>query len=166
MTPDQLLNERLINERATKDEGNSAQRLSTSGGVVRVSNFPDMFGDVVDFHRKFDIQYDGSPRELPKDLLIFRIKRLNEEHVEYLDAVDMGDHEKQLDALVDIVYIALGTAHLHGWDFNEAWRRVHAANMAKERASATNPGKYGIQGCKHDIVKPAGWVPPKLHDLV
>ena len=121
------------------------------------------FQDVVQFHCKFGIQYQGPPRALPEDLFKFRIKRLADEHCEYLDAVAAGIHKDQLDALVDLVYIALGNAHLHGWDFDEAWKRVHATNMSKERVSVRNPGKYGHFT---DIVKPAGWSTPQLDDLV
>ena len=71
-----------------------------------------------------------------------------------------------LDGYVDLIYIILGTCHLHGWDFNEAWRRVHAANMKKELTSPTNPGKYGAVGDKVDIVKPVGWVASSMQDLV
>ena len=133
-----------------------------------------MFEDVIDFHRKFGINYDGPPRSLPDSLTEFRMLRLAEEHTEYLDSITehyTATHpfdkkvalEHQLDALVDLVYIALGTAHSHGWDFNEAWRRVHAANMAKVRASEIHPGKYGDPS---DIAKPPGWKPPTLSDLV
>lgn len=121
------------------------------------------FQDVVDFHRKFEIDYGGLPRKLPDKVKAFRDSRLDEEITEYWDACTTKDAEKQLDGLVDIVYIILGTCHLHGWNFDEAWRRVHEANMRKEKASAENPGKYEH---KHDIVKPKGWVPPILRDLV
>lgn len=71
--------------------------------------------------------------------------------------------EQQLDALVDLVYVALGTAALQGFDFEEAWRRVHASNMLKTRHSSTNPGK---RNSRYDVVKPAGWIRPNLKDLV
>jgi predicted HAD superfamily Cof-like phosphohydrolase len=71
--------------------------------------------------------------------------------------------EQQLDALVDLVYVALGTAVIQGFDFEEAWRRVHAANMLKTKYSKTNPGK---RNSRYDVVKPVGWVRPDLSDLV
>jgi predicted HAD superfamily Cof-like phosphohydrolase len=127
---------------------------------------PNLFQDVIDFHRKFSIQYDGPPRNLAEvdpDLAEFRESRLYDEFLEIKDAIIGDDMEAYLDGLVDLIYIALGTAHLCGWDFNEAWRRVHAKNMAKMRAESAEASQY-----KHncDIVKPPGWTPPDLSDLV
>jgi len=124
---------------------------------------PDMVRDIADFHDKFNIGYHGPPRALPLAIRPFREQRLNEELSEYNEACLKCDYEKELDGLVDLIYIALGTAHCHGWDFYEAWRRVHAANMAKVMSSPNNPGKYG---CSQDIVKPVGWRAPDLSDLV
>jgi len=127
---------------------------------------PNVFQDVVDFHKKYGIQYDGPPRRLPKDVEVFRDARLVEELEEIQDAYVHQDMTGVLDGFVDLIYIALGTLHLHGYDFNEAWKRVQQANMSKERASNKNPGKYQKLGCNQDIVKPLGWVAPDLKDLV
>lgn len=140
---------------------------------------PDFMADIVAFHEKFQVNYSGFPRQLPTDLLDFRVKFLKEELTEYTDdsnalaahlITDKTDvanttHllEKQLDALVDLVYVALGTAYLQGFDFNEAWRRVHEANMKKVRAGSAADSK---RGSTHDVVKPAGWEPPSHTDLV
>jgi predicted HAD superfamily Cof-like phosphohydrolase len=135
-------------------------------GAKIQANVPDVFGNVVDFHKKFGIQYDGPPRGRDGDLFLFRDLRFHEEIKEIRDAVDAAQAAEELDGYVDLVYIILGTCHLRGWDFNEAWRRVHTANMQKELASAKNPGKYGQLGDKVDIVKPEGWTAPSMQDLV
>lgn len=132
-------------------------------GVKVAANVPNLYQDVIDFHKKFGIQYDGPPRQLPEQLDTFRRMRFHEEVKEIRDAQDANQLAELLDGYVDLIYIVLGTCHLHGWDFNEAWRRVHAANMKKELTSPTNPGKYGS---KTDIVKPADWVAPTMQDLV
>ena len=122
-----------------------------------------MAQDVVDFHVKFGINYDGICRMMPEELDKFRMGRKREELTEYREA---KTREEKLDALVDLIYICLGDVHLHGVtpaQFAEAWRRVHAANMSKARATTDNPGKYGSPD---DIIKPAGWVAPDLTDLV
>lgn len=140
---------------------------------------PDFMADIVAFHEKFEVHYSGPPRQLPPDLLEFRLKFLKEEFLEYSDDANaleghlLSDHddvantthllEKQLDALVDLVYVALGTAHLQGFDFNEAWRRVHEANMKKIRTARAEDSK---RGSTHDVIKPAGWEPPSHTDLV
>jgi len=112
--------------------------------------------DIVDFHQQFGLKYDGPPRALPGELSRFRTNFLFEELAEYSEAETL---EKKLDALVDLVYVALGTAHLHGFDFDAAWDRVHRANMQKIRGPSVRSGEY-------DVIKPAGWVAPDLRDLV
>jgi predicted HAD superfamily Cof-like phosphohydrolase len=121
------------------------------------------YQDIIAFHVKFDIAYTGEPRFLPPDLQEFRLKFLSEELTEYEEALADGELADALDALVDLVYVALGTAHLHGFDFNEAWRRVHAANMGKIRAPSADASK---RGSVFDVIKPEGWVPPDHTDLV
>jgi len=64
-----------------------------------------------DFHTKFGLQYIDGPRELTGDMLDLRIKRLAEEGQELLDAKTVHD---RADALVDILYIAIGTLYLIG----------------------------------------------------
>lgn len=143
-----------------------------------------LFTDIQDFHKKFDLVYDGNARHLPPDLIEFRRRFLGEELDEYNESSDLttveleaGDKDSeqhreavtgylsdQLDALVDLVYVALGTAYLQGFDFDEAWRRVHAANMAKKKAEPD--GSDSKRGSPHDVVKPEGWVAPDLTDLV
>lgn len=72
-----------------------------------------------EFHTKFDLAYNGQPRLLPDSgdsncLQTLRLNRLNEELMEYLSA---RTREDQLDALVDLAYIAYGTAELHGLNY-------------------------------------------------
>lgn len=130
-----------------------------------------MWCDICDFHHKFKLNYDGPPRVLPLELGDFRAKFLQEELDEYNKAraeiVAHGDSLERradmLDALVDLVYVALGTAYLHGFNFAEAWRRVQRANMAKIRAERADQSK---RGSTFDVVKPEGWKPPNHMDLV
>lgn len=146
---------------------------------------PDLYGDVEAFHHQFGLEIDitDGPRDLEPELEIFRQKFMEEELREYLDADAEMDglrehplanpeelesalaalRAKKLDALVDLIYVAIGTAYLHGWDFNEAWRRVQAANMAKIRAERQEEGK---RDATYDVVKPPGWTAPDHSDLV
>lgn len=128
--------------------------------------------DIAEFHVKYGLEYGDEPRDLPHELEVFRIKFMAEELGEYVKAHHADadtDEEKRkrradkLDALVDLVYVALGTAYLHGFDFDEAWRRVHEANMKKVRVERAEDSK---RGSTFDVVKPAGWEPPNLEDLV
>lgn len=131
--------------------------------ILSLDMIPAHFADVEEFHEHFDIEYYGPTRRLPNDLQEFRFARLQEELNEYYDAANAVD---MLDALIDLVYIVYGTAHLHGITaeaWNEAWRRVHEANMKKERVKNASESKHLHQA---DIKKPEGWQPPYLEDLV
>ncbi len=130
----------------------------------------DIQRDVLEFHKKFCLRYPGRPRQLPPEVAVFRKKFMEEELQEYKDAVncrerggERGDLEGQLDALVDLIYVAAGTAHLHGFNLKEAWRRVHEANMKKVRADDKGQSK---RDSAMDVIKPEGWVAPDLSDLV
>lgn len=158
----------------------NAPRAVLAEEIARQST-PDMLADIVAFHSRFSLTYGGPPRHLEGELGEFREKFLDEELIEYRsargaleallrikdDPTRAADHalylEKQLDGLVDLVYVALGTAYLQGFDFAEAWRRVHAANMAKVRALRESDSK---RGSTFDVVKPPGWKAPDLSDLV
>ena len=123
----------------------------------------DFWKDIKDFHEKFGLKYEGKPRTLPNELRVFRIDFMDEEISEYAMASAQKDLHDQLDALVDLVYVALGTATLHGFNFPEAWRRVHEANMKKVRATDIKDSK---RRSIYDVIKPLGWEPPDLSDLV
>ena len=115
------------------------------------------------FHEKFEVGYDGPPRALESKEMIFRLTAMNEELVEYMVAVQKDDLEGQFDALIDLIYFAMGTAYLQGFDFNEGMSRVQEANMAKVLAGSAEDSKRGF---KRDVVKPEGWTAPDLGDLV
>jgi predicted HAD superfamily Cof-like phosphohydrolase len=93
----------------------------------------------------------------------YRIEFMQEEWSEYVDGDAVDNLHDMFDALIDLVYVALGTAYLHGFDFDEGWARVHAANMKKVRAETDEQSK---RGTSYDVVKPDGWEPPDLSDLV
>lgn len=148
----------------------------------------DPVRDVKEFHEKMGIEYSGKPRMLDFELLQFRLKFMREEIAEYEKHSDAALHEldkhppgkvhdefafdnahfvhemsESLDALVDLMYVTLGTAYLQGYDIKTAWARVHAANMAKQRAATADSAGSKF---KLKVVKPKGWEPPKHDDLV
>jgi NTP pyrophosphatase (non-canonical NTP hydrolase) len=121
----------------------------------------DMLGLVEEFQEKFGLIYRGPPRDIePYELSASRIDHMDEELREYMRAWQDHDLEKMLDALVDLTYVVLGTALMHGFNMREAFRRVHLANMKKVRAEPEK-GRH-----PWDVVKPDGWEPPDLRDLV
>lgn len=122
--------------------------------------FFDPVRDIEEFHRKFGLDYNHLPRELPLDLKDFRTQFMQEELDEYSNGSNL---ETKMDSLIDLVYVTLGTSYLHGFLFREGWNRVHHANMKKVRAQSVDQSK---RGSTFDIVKPEGWGPPYLTDLL
>jgi predicted HAD superfamily Cof-like phosphohydrolase len=118
--------------------------------------------DVREFHEKFNLPHDrdGSlPRLLDNDTFEYRRRFLIEELTEMCDAHDEGNLAEFADALVDLIYIACGTAHLAGINLDAHFAEVQRTNMQKERAtSAADPRSK--RGHALDVVKPAGWVGP------
>lgn len=132
--------------------------------MMETQNVRDLyFDDIKNFHEKFHRSYDGGPRKLDPAMQEFRTRFLKEELDEYKEAVRFGDLEKQFDALIDLVYVAVGTAYLSGFPFRKGWHRVHTANMAKVEATSAEQSTRGYAG---DIIKPKGWKPPYLTDLI
>jgi predicted HAD superfamily Cof-like phosphohydrolase len=76
----------------------------------------------------------------------------------------LRDFHGQLDALVDLSYVLHGTALFHGFNrFDQAFDTVHAANMAKERATRPEQSK---RGTTFDVIKPKGWKAPVLDEFL
>lgn len=144
----------------------------------------DPMRDIAEFHVKFGLEYSGKPRAIAHDLEQFRHAFLVEEVEEwannqqlardeasvapkYRSQETIAKHlEEAFDALIDLMYVTLGTAYLHGFApmFKEGWRRVHAANMAKVRAERLEDSRRG--SIKYDVIKPPGWKPPDHLDLI
>jgi predicted HAD superfamily Cof-like phosphohydrolase len=120
------------------------------------------FADVGIFHKRFGLPTyaDGrKPQLLDHDTLRYRTNFMQEELDEFVKATADKSLADAADALADLVYVALGTAHLMGVPFEEIWTEVQRANMTKVRAvSADDP----LSKRKHhlDVVKPADFVPP------
>lgn len=147
--------------------------------MQRVADFLTSFtADIGDFHQRFGIDYIGPPRYLPEDMHDFRLKFMAEELCEYAGVPssvkrqiqdllhtfkgDTSLHD-QFDGLIDLVYVALGTAHLHGFPFSDGWSMVHQANMKKVRVLRAEDS---TRSSSYDVIKPPGFVPPDLSFLL
>lgn len=120
------------------------------------------FEDVGDFHRKFDLRasdVEPGPVDFSRALIDFRIGFLQEELDEFKEAVDDRDQVGMFDALLDLVYVAMGTAHLLGYPWQEGWDEVHRANMTKLRATAA---EQSMRNSTLDVVKGPDFVPPDI----
>lgn len=110
--------------------------------------------DLYDFHSKFGFHNGWTPTI---HNLEQRVKMMQEELFELADAITERDKVGIVDALVDLVYFAVGTADLLKIDFDAHWDAVQKANMAKVRGTkASRPDTGGF-----DCIKPEGWVGPE-----
>ena len=119
--------------------------------------------DIDSFHKKFKFEKNdkvGIPDN--NELVNFRTSFLIEELAEYTQAITKKDAAGALDALVDIVYIALGTAWLFNLPFEKAWQEVQKANMSKIRTKS----KSKKRGTSFDVVKHKGWRPPDIEQVI
>ena len=117
-----------------------------------------MWRDIEEFHAQFKIPQSEVPGFHSNEMMEFRIRFLQEELDEFNEAWVSGDTTKAFDALIDLVYVALGTAHICNFPFEEGWRHVHDANMMKRRVKKKTASK---RDSEFDIVKPKGWVSPE-----
>lgn len=117
------------------------------------------FKDVREFHQKFNFMVHDVPVHLTKRKLLERARFMQEELNEFIKAVEMQDLAEQADALIDLVYVAKGTAVQLGLPWKQLWDDVHRANMAKVRG-------VGKRGNLVDAIKPPGWVGPLTTTLL
>ena len=134
--------------------------------MVKSRNLQELMCDNINaFSVKFGLPQLENPGFLKEEDMKYRLKFILEELNELVSASEEMNLEGTLDALVDIVYVALGTAWLMNLPIMDAWDRVHHANMQKERV-VTNTDPRSKRHHHLDIVKPDGWIPPNLKDLL
>ncbi len=105
------------------------------------------------FHEKVDTL---SPWQL-KLMLQFRNDFIQEEVNELFVSTEEKDADGVVDALIDMIVVAVGTLDLYGVDTHRAWEAVRDANMNKRVGiKANRPNPLGLP----DLVKPEGWVAP------
>jgi len=117
-----------------------------------------MLKQIKKMHEKFNITCEKI--EFSHKEKEFRICAMQEELNEYIDAEKKED---ELDALIDLIVFALGTAERQGFlnIFEKAFNRVMKANMMKN--IGTNKKRNSFQ---LDLVKPKNWKAPILTDLI
>ena len=118
--------------------------------------------DIENMHHKYKVHawIDANPDKL-KDLFRLRMRMLNEEFGETINAYLQSDSEELVDGLIDLIVIAIGTLDIAGVDVTKAWNQVLEANMSKE--VGVKPGRPNTLGLP-DLYKPAGWTPPSHKD--
>lgn len=117
-----------------------------------------MFDAVGEFRAKMQLPMSNSPHLLSPEETSYFARFIMEELSEYLRANEEQNLVGAADAIVDLVYVALGAAHAMGLPFNELFKVVHKANLKKEPA---NEFCRSIRGNQYDVIKPVGWEAPE-----
>lgn len=99
--------------------GTAAPRAASPARLVR------------EFHQAFGLDTGGVPTEVPPKLAAHRQDLLAEEVAEVAEVAVGGPLDKIAHELADVVYVAYGTALVHGIDLDQVIAEIHRANMTK-----------------------------------
>jgi predicted HAD superfamily Cof-like phosphohydrolase len=86
---------------------------------------------VREFHLAFGLDARTTPTEVTPDLAAHRGELLAEEAAEVAEVSVSGPLDRLAHELADVVYVAYGTALVHGIDLDEVIAEVHRSNMTK-----------------------------------
>ena len=111
------------------------------------------FEQVKEFHKAFDCLISEKPVLLPEEEVKRRVEFMNEEIQEFIDSKTVYD---QADAMIDLIYFALGTMVEMGVKPKEIFDIVHNANMTK----LWSDGKVHYREDNGKVIKPPEWEDP------
>jgi|TARA_R110000823_G_scaffold203546_1_gene334597 NTP pyrophosphatase (non-canonical NTP hydrolase) len=119
---------------------------------------------IAEFHTVFGCERNKSFKSSSinsTELLVLRKNLIKEEMEEVFEAIKEKDEAHVLKELVDVVVVCVGMADTYGWDFDNAFKRVHESNMSK----LDDEGKpiYREDG---KVIKSKNYKEPYLDDLV
>jgi predicted HAD superfamily Cof-like phosphohydrolase len=123
---------------------------------------------VREFHLAFGLDARTRPAEVPPELAAHRGELLAEEAAEVAEVAVEGPLDRLAHELADVVYVAYGTALVHGIDLDEVIAEIHRANMSKlgpDGQVARRPDGKVLKG-KHyrapdvsAVLRRQGWIP-------
>ncbi|MET8135497.1 MULTISPECIES: MazG nucleotide pyrophosphohydrolase domain-containing protein [unclassified Streptomyces] len=86
---------------------------------------------VREFHLAFGLEVRAAPTEVSPELAAHRGELLAEEAAEVAEVSVDGPLDRLAHELADVVYVAYGTALVHGIDLDAVIAEIHRANMTK-----------------------------------
>ncbi|MFV0133259.1 MazG nucleotide pyrophosphohydrolase domain-containing protein [Streptomyces sp. HMX87] len=120
------------------------------------------------FHLAFGLDARSTPTEVPPELAAHRGDLLAEEAAEVAEVSVEGPLDRLAHELADVVYVAYGTALVHGVDLDAVIAEIHRANMSKlgpdGRIDRRADGKV-LKGEHYEVpdvaavLRRQGWVP-------
>jgi len=132
----------------------------------------DAYNDVWEFHEEYglptpngDSPLDSNPTMLERETALARVGALQEELTELTFALQAGSLHEAADAVLDLIYFAIGTLIQLGFGrplVDDLWREIQRSNMEKEASYEA----HGRGGTPIRLVKPEGWTPPRLAGIL
>ncbi|MEU6284660.1 MazG nucleotide pyrophosphohydrolase domain-containing protein [Streptomyces sp. NPDC047028] len=120
------------------------------------------------FHHAFGLDARTRPAEVSPELAAHRGELLAEEAAEVAEVPVDGPLDRLAHELADVVYVAYGTALVHGIDLDEVIAEIHRANMSKlgphGQVARRADGKV-LKGEHYEapdvaaVLRRQGWVP-------
>lgn len=122
-----------------------------------------MIKDVYLFnHEVIGLNFPLKPQILDRDRLLFALTAMYEELNEFTVASNEGNIGEAVDAMIDLIYFALGRCYEMGIteeQLKKCWKLVQDKNMAKKRGTKN-------RGTNLDAMKPEGWVAADLNEVL
>ncbi len=112
---------------------------------------------VLDFHKRFSVKIQTSPRLLDEKTTKLRHDLIAEELNEFGLAAHDGNLVKVADAIADLLYVVYGTAVSYGIDIEPIFAEVHRSNMSKGDPEV-------IRAPNGKVLKAANWSPPNIEE--
>lgn len=113
------------------------------------------YNQVKEFHKAFNHPYSETPVSIKLERAKKRYAWILEEINEFLEASKNNDIVEQADAMIDVIYFALGTLVEMGIEPDELFDIVQNANMSK--LFPDGKPHYNEMG---KVIKPEGWENP------
>ncbi|MFE9679084.1 MazG nucleotide pyrophosphohydrolase domain-containing protein [Streptomyces sp. NPDC006259] len=120
------------------------------------------------FHLAFGLDARGTPSEVSPGLAAHRGELLAEEAAEVAEVSVTGPLDRLAHELADVVYVAYGTALVHGIDLDAVTAEIHRSNMTRRgpdgQIARREDGKI-LKGEHYEapdvsaMLRRQGWVP-------
>uniref|UniRef100_A0A6C0JYG0 Phosphoribosyl-ATP diphosphatase n=1 Tax=viral metagenome TaxID=1070528 RepID=A0A6C0JYG0_9ZZZZ len=118
--------------------------------------------NVFEDQAKFMLAVDNTVGEFnPKQFKLY-LKLIVEEFIELLDDSESGNRIDQLDDLIDLLVVTIGTIHSLGVNPEDAWKEVIRSNMSKVDPIT---GKV-LKREDGKVIKPEAYSSPFLNNCV
>ncbi|MEU6545059.1 MazG nucleotide pyrophosphohydrolase domain-containing protein [Streptomyces sp. NPDC046859] len=125
------------------------------------------------FHLAFGLDARTTPTEVAPELAAHRGELLAEEAAEVAEVSVTGPLDRLAHELADVVYVAYGTALVHGIDLDAVLAEIHRSNMTKlgldGQVARRADGKV-LKGDHYEapdvgaVLRRQGWTPGPLGD--